>query len=132
MEHIKIHRTAINAERFIAYLHQLRKKNGDKPIALFQDQLSVHKEKTVKTFYKSLDITPIFNVSYSPELNPIEACFSQVKRHFCSERLNMLANFKEFDQNKVIRSSFTKVTPELVRNCAAKSLNLLKDFKEKN
>jgi transposase len=71
-------------------------------------------------------------VSYSPEYNAIEACFSQVKRNFCRERLNVLANFGDFDQNKVIRSSFLKVTPALVQSCAAKSLNLLYDFKEKN
>ena len=29
VEHLKIYRTAINAERFIPYLQQLRKKNGD-------------------------------------------------------------------------------------------------------
>jgi transposase len=75
---------------------------------------------------------PIFNVSYSPEYNAIEACFSQVKRNFCRERLNTLANFKEFDQNKTIRSSFLKVTPALVKSCAAKSLKMLYDFKEVN
>ena len=89
------------------------------------DQLSVHKEKTVRPFYASLDIMPIFNVSYSPEYNPIESCFSQVKRHFCAERLNVLANNGDFDQNKTIRSAFLKVTPELVTNCAAKSMNML-------
>ena len=72
---------------------------------------------------------PIFNVSYSPEFNPIENCFSQVKRYFCAERLNVLANFGVFDQNKTIRSAFMKVTPKLVASCADKSLNMLKDIK---
>ena len=97
VELLKIYRTAINADRFIPYLQQLRKKNGEKPLALFMDQLSVHREKNVKPFYQQLDIMPIFNVSYSPEYNPIESCFSQVKRHFCAERLNVLANFGVFD-----------------------------------
>ena len=61
------------------------------------DQLKVHKEKNVVKHYPELDIMPIFNVSYSPEFNPIESCFSQVKRHFCAERLNVLANFGVFD-----------------------------------
>ena len=72
---------------------------------------------------------PIFNVSYSPEFNPIESCFSQVKRYFCAERLNVLANFGVFDQNKTIRSAFMKVTPKLVASCVDKSLKMLKDFK---
>ena len=71
---------------------------------------------------------PIFNVSYSPEFNPIESCFSQVKRHFCAERLNILANFGVFDQNKAIRKAFEKVTPVLVTSCAERSLYKLKEF----
>ena len=95
------------------------------------DQLSVHKEKTVRPYYGSLDILPIFNVSYSPEFNPIESCFSQVKRHYCAERLNILANFGVFDQNKTIRSAFSKVTPALVTSCAARSFSKLKDINKK-
>ena len=92
------------------------------------DQLSVHRDKTVKPYYTQLDIQPIFNVSYSPEFNCIESCFSQVKRYFCAERLNVLANFGVFDQNKTIRKAFEKVTPALVKSCAERSLNKLKDF----
>ena len=90
------------------------------------DQLSVHKERTVRQTYQELDIMPIFNVSYSPEFNPIESCFSQVKRYFCSERLNVLTNFGVFDQNKTIRKAFDKVTPALVTSCAERSLHKLK------
>ena len=93
------------------------------------DQLSVHREKTVRPQYAQLDIMPIFNVSYSPEFNPIESCFSQVKRHFSAERLNVLANFGVFDQNKTIRKAFEKVTPKLVASCADKSLKMLRNFK---
>ena len=92
------------------------------------DQLSVHKEKTVKPYYQSLNIMQIFNVSYSPEFNPIESCFSQVKRYFCAERLNILANFGVFDQNKTIRKAFEKVTPALVTSCTERSLSKLRDF----
>ena len=92
------------------------------------DQLSVHKDKPMRPYYAQLDIMPIFNISYSPELNPIESCFSQVKRYFCAERLNFLANFGVFDQNKTIRKAFEKVTPALVKSCAERSLNKLNDF----
>ena len=57
----------------------------------------MHKDKTVRPYYDQLDIMPVYNVSYSPEFNPIESCFSQVKRYFCVERLNVLANFGVFD-----------------------------------
>ena len=71
---------------------------------------------------------PIWNVSYSPEFNPIESVFSQVKRFFSRERLNVIANHGNIDDNKTIRIAFAKVTVKMVVNCATKSLNMLKDF----
>ena len=92
------------------------------------DNLTVHRERTVKLLYSDLDIMPIWNVSYSPEFNPIESVFSQVKRFFSRERLNIIANHGNFDDNKTIRSAFAKVTATMAVNCWAKSLNMLKDF----
>jgi transposase len=82
---------AFKEEHFIPYLQQLKWLNPW-PIALFMDQLSVHRGKLVKPWYEKLDIVPIFNVGYSPEFNPIEACFSQVKRVYNRGRLTALAN----------------------------------------
>jgi len=58
------------------------------PLALFMDRLQVHKQKDVREWLAKLNITPLWNVSYSPEFNPIEAVFSKVKRLFNSGRLN--------------------------------------------
>ena len=92
VELIKIYRTAVTSDTFIKYLELLSKRNDKQPLALFQDQLKVHKSKKVKPFYNTLNIVPIYNVGYSPEFNPIESVFSQVKRVFCRERLNKLMN----------------------------------------
>ena len=92
VELIKIYRTAVTSDTFIKYLELLSKRNDKQPLALFQDQLKVHKSKKVKPFYTALNIVPIYNVGYSPEFNPIESVFSQVKRVFCRERLNKLVN----------------------------------------
>ena len=40
------------------------------------DQLKVHKAVDARPYFTSLNILPIWNVSYSPEFNPIEAVFS--------------------------------------------------------
>ena len=46
------------------------------------DQLNTHtSDKTTKTM-KELGFRWVFNVSYSPEWNPIELVFAQVKREF--------------------------------------------------
>lgn len=89
----------------------------------------MHKSKYVRPFYSSLDIIPIFNVGYSPEFNPIESVFSQVKRVFCRERLNKLVNSEEFDANKAIRAAFNKVSRETVAACIKKSMCSLRDLK---
>ena len=67
---------------FIQYLYKLQKAMNFKPFALFMDNASIHKSKEVKPYYAQLKITPVLNVGYSPEFNPIEAVFSKVKRLF--------------------------------------------------
>ena len=74
------------------FLRKLRAKLGRRPIALFMDQLPVHKSVDIRPEYARLDITPVYNVGYSPELNPIEAVFSKVKAVFSRARLNNLVN----------------------------------------
>ena len=81
----------------------------------------------VRNLCKELDINIVFNIRYSPDLNPIEAAFSQVKRVFNKARLNALARGKEFDMYVNIRKAFKVVTPHLVERCAARSLALLKE-----
>ena len=71
----------------------------------------------MKPWYEKLNIMPIFNVGYSPEFNPIEACFSQVKRAYNRERLNALANDRSFNQTTEIKVAFRQVTPALVQAC---------------
>ena len=78
------------------------------------DQLSVHRVSAVKELCEQLKITVIFNVSYSPELNPIETCFSSVKAMFKRQRLNKLARGEEFDMESEVRKAFKVVTPKLV------------------
>ena len=77
--------------------------------------------------YKNLNIVPVYNVGYSPEFNPIESVFSQVKRVFCRKRLNKLVNKDEFDTNKEIRDAFAKVTKETIVACIKKSMHSIRD-----
>ncbi len=121
-----IYMTAVDADDFVAFLRKLRAKLGRRPIALFMDQLPVHKSKDVRPAYDRLDITPIYNVAYSPEFNPIEAVFSKVKRHFSSQRLHNLVTKIGFNMDKEIEAAFKTITAEHCAACARKSLFLLK------
>jgi transposase len=122
IELLHIFNQAITNKEFIKYLRYLKRKNRQR-IALFCDQLSVHRSKEVKVVYEELDIRPIYNVGYSPEYNPIESVFSQVKRTYNRERLNKLANGEIFDQTDQIRRSFKKITKQVIAACVKKSMN---------
>ena len=70
------------------------------------DNLKVHKTESVRRLYKSRNIKPLFNVPYSPSLNPVEACFSIVKNHFKKRRLRHLVNDEDFDAEQLIEEAF--------------------------
>jgi transposase len=112
----------------VAYLKVLRKNNRG-GLALYMDQLSVHRTVIVKNLCAELDITILFNVSYSPELNPIESVFSQVKRTYARARLQLLANGGLFDQTEEVRVAFRLITREVIRACVRKSMHLLREFR---
>ena len=100
----------MKADDFIPYLKVLSRKMKKKPFALFMDQLNVHKAKIVQPLYKELLITPIYNKAGSPDYNPIESTFSQVKREYSRIRLSSLVNDQIFLQADNIRKAFKKVT----------------------
>jgi transposase len=87
VEALAIQDKAFNQWEFIQFLYWIRFINGQAPLAIFMDNLSVHKTLAAQKAYIKLNIKPIFNLPYSPEYNPIELVFSQVKRIFNRERL---------------------------------------------
>jgi transposase len=82
---------------FLEFLQKLSDSMGGKPFALFMDRLTVHRMLTVREKMESLNILCILNIAASPDLNAIETCFAQCKRHYKKERLNALVNDREFD-----------------------------------
>ena len=80
---IHIFDKAVKQKEFGMYLRALSHSFHGRPIAIMMDNLSVHKTYEVREQYRRLKITPIWNASYSPDYNPIESCFSIVKREYC-------------------------------------------------
>ena len=120
-----IYMQSINADDFIEYLKKLRAKNCIHPISLFMDRLNVHRSTKVKPLYAQLNISPIYNVAYSPATNPIEAVFSKVKAVFCRQRANCLVNKLGFNFDKEIRDALRTITTDHCSACVRKSLFLL-------
>ena len=125
VDYFEIHDAAIDRDRFHSYLRSLRELHGKKSLCCFMDNLSVHRMKETKDLCEELDIFPVYNESYSPDTNPIENCFSLVKRHYQKEKLNTLAQQIPFNMQKQIEKSMQSVSREYVINCIRHSLNLL-------
>ena len=100
-----------NEERFLKFIPLLSERMGGAAFALFLDQLVVHKMKTVRAKYEEYNIYPIFNVPASPDMNPIESCFSHVKRIYKKKRLNALVNRRVFDMDEEVVRAFDVITP---------------------
>ena len=64
------------------------------------DNYAVHKSHVARNEMNRLNIKAIMNVPDSPEYNPIEGCFSIVKNHFKSNRLNAMRNGKHLTLKK--------------------------------
>ena len=98
-----------------------------KPFYLFMDKLSVHLANNAKELYERYKITTIYNVTASPEYNPIETVFAHVKAQYRRARLNALANTQVFNLDIEVRNAFNVVTTDLVNACFKRSYFLLKN-----
>ena len=76
IEKLYLQTHAIDIVDFRTFLGKLREKNGETPLALYMDNLAVHKSDDSKMKMAELNIRPIFNPVYSPEYNPIEMVFA--------------------------------------------------------
>lgn len=92
VDHFKIVPRSVTTREYLAFLEELRQRNGDQQLAIFMDNLKVHRSRLAQDLYPQLDIVPIFNVPYSPQFNGIEAVFSMVKAAYKKQLLgNILA-----------------------------------------
>ena len=79
LEHYRIFKKSVNKEKFTEYLDELYIANKHEKIAIFADNMAVHRSHEVIGKLEELDIDIIFNVPYSPDYNPCESCLSIIK-----------------------------------------------------
>ena len=82
IEHFHVFEFSVNIDKFLQYLSGLRAANPGVPICLFLDNLSAHTSERAKTAMREHGFRYIYNVPYSPEFNPIEFVFSEIKTNF--------------------------------------------------
>lgn len=78
----------------------------------------VHRTNEVKAVYKRLNITPVYNVPYSPQYNGIESYFSILKNYYKKQLLNRLTTDSDVDANKLIREALKAVDDKKAMACA--------------
>lgn len=71
--------THINAKKYLPFLRRLKKKHGK--LCIIVDNARWHLTKKVFEFVKKEKIVMIRLPPYSPELNPIEQYWKNIKQH---------------------------------------------------
>ena len=125
VEHLALHGTAITHQHIMDFLHDLQRLNGRQKLAVYWDNVNIHKAGNVTDLCRQLDIRLLWNIPYYPDTNPIEACFSVVKGYFRRRRLEALVADAPFDSARTVREAFARVRPEYVQHCERRSTNLL-------
>ena len=78
----RIYRRSVRQDDFVEFLDDLSHVYEGRPVAVFLDNMTVHKSKAAMSAYSRLGITPIFNVPYSPQFNGIEGVFNMLKNDY--------------------------------------------------
>jgi transposase len=69
------------------------------------DNMRVHHSRVSKEAYKELKLTPIFNIAYSPQFNPIESVFSMIKSNYKKQLLKNLIEKHKVQTRLLIRAA---------------------------
>ena len=106
--HKKALKGAFNTQRFLEFLAEMKIQSGT---VVLLDNVSFHHSRVIQDFADERGIDLLFVPPYSPWFNPIEMCFSVVKKHFY--------------QHQDIELAFSSLSSNHCRSFFNKSLNLL-------
>jgi len=73
----------INAKKFLPFVRRLSKHN--KKLCIIVDNARWHLTKAIKAYLKEKDIKMIRLLTYSPELNPIEQYWKNIKQSLATK-----------------------------------------------
>ena len=97
-----IKKGSINKSNFQTFINRLQ---IDDSYSIVMDNASIHKKLT-------LDCNPniIYTPPYSPQFQPIELCFANIKRRFRNK-------FVENNVSEAIKESVFELSPEIIKSC---------------
>jgi transposase len=104
-------------ESIVEVLKSLRKKNKKGVILILIDNFSSHISNLVKDCAKELNIELCYLPPYSPQLQPEEKIWHEIKRKLSEFKIDCLENFKNLkdkDLEKILKEYIEKSFYELV------------------
>jgi transposase len=72
--------TSSKKEALMEFAQNIRNRNIMRPICILLDNARIHLAKKFRALAKEIDIHLIYNIPYSPDLNPIEFGWKDFKR----------------------------------------------------
>lgn len=93
-----IHEKSVNTETLINFINEHKDYYKNKSLLL--DNVKFHKSKDFINFCNSINLELVYTLPYSPQLNPIEECFSQMK-HYIRMQENVSFNSIEESISKI-------------------------------
>ena len=97
---------SVNTDKYHLFLKLLRRKYPFRKMIIYCDNLGLHKSGITMEKYKELGFEVIFNPAYTPEANPIEFCFSIVKRQYRKLKAQNIALNKGREHRDMIKEAF--------------------------
>ena len=82
VEYFQIFEKSVNSQKYAEWLAGLKQVTGEDKVCLFMDNLGAHKCIPSKRAMRRHKFRWVLNVPYSPQWNPIELVFSQLKAKF--------------------------------------------------
>jgi transposase len=101
-----------DGEVFLAYIRDALCPNPRAGQVVVMDHLSAHKVKGVAESIQQAGAEMLYLPPYSPDFNPIEACWSVVKQHLPKCKARSLE-----DLDLAIPSALDTVSKQVIANC---------------
>jgi transposase len=107
---------SVNSEVYSNFLRELLRWIGSGGRrAILMDNVSFHRSHVVNEVMRQLDFLALFIPPYSPEYNPIELAFSQIKAHYrrlCAGDHSLAAG--AWDMPDRLAQCVNRVTPDQI------------------
>ena len=103
---------ATDGEIFLAYLEQVLGPQLEPGDVVVMDNLAAHKVAGVRERIEARGAELLYLPPYSPDFNPIEPCWAQLKQRLRAVKARSLAALE-----KGLADAFAAVTPQNVQAC---------------